>query len=101
MSAPATVPYGPDGHMLSFAFRDSAMRPNEPFTAELHVTAYQRGQSSARFLLERTSTGQTYPMFLTDVLALIKSTTLVQGKVSGTWQAVKRGQNYGLRLVAA
>lgn len=78
------------------------MRPNDPFRARLRITGLERGRSAARFTAENVDTGVTYPIFMTDLLHIIQNHgILAGGVVIGTWQAGKRGANYGLRLVSA
>jgi hypothetical protein len=77
-------------------------RPNEAFRAQLRILGTERGQSAARFIAEDVETGVRYPIFITDILAIIQGPGFLSGgRVLGTWQARKRGQNYGLGLVSA
>lgn len=68
----------------------------EPFESELEIVDYERGRSAARFIAKDAESGIRYPVFLTDMMALIPH--IVNGKVRGTWEAKKRGANYGIRL---
>lgn len=75
-------------------------RDNEPFRATLVLTGIERGRSAARFTWAGTGghTGNTFPMFMTDVADLMMHPDGVANAVaSGWWIVVKRGQNYGIR----
>lgn len=66
----------------------------EPFQADMEVIGMETGRSAKRIVLRDTKTGKTYPLFVADIVKLLKGTTL-----SGTWEACKRGQNYGVRRI--
>lgn len=72
-------------------------RPVEPFAKTLQYTGFARGYSAAYFLW-KDADGHTYPMFLTDMDAVLK-TGLSPTALIGLWIVCKRGQNYGIRLV--
>jgi hypothetical protein len=73
-------------------------RPNTPFLATLTLEGMIRGRSAAYFDWHDED-GRSYPMFLTDLVDLMKSAHVVQcGVVTAWWMAAKRGQNYGIRL---
>lgn len=76
------------------------MRPIEPFTATLTATSVERGRSSAVFYWADEQ-GRAWPMFLTDLLALLQTTVVDHGQVTGTWTVTKRGRNYGIALLDA
>lgn len=95
----AEVPYNPvTGHMESYPRHSSEWRPNAPFKAALRIVGTERGQSAARFIAEDTETGTRYPMFMTELLAVVQTATFEQGVVPGVWVGCKRGANYGIRL---
>ncbi len=76
-------------------------RDNEPFLATLRLEGIERGRSAARFVWQREDTGSTFPMFMTDMLALAKSDAgISSGIAEGWWIVMKRGQNYGIALYA-
>ena len=69
----------------------------EPFDSEMVIEDYERGRSAARFIARDTESDIRYPVFLTDMMDLIP--LMVNGRVSGKWEAKKRGANYGIRIV--
>jgi len=69
----------------------------DPFMADLTFTGFQRGRSAAYAIWQKQYDVSTYPMFLTDLEALILSGKMSL-TVSGLWLVKKRGQNYGIRL---
>lgn len=83
-------------------------RENIPFKETFKIIYFSRGCSSAKMHLRRvkdvkkydeglTSKVHDYEVFLIDSIAVINSA--VNGIVSGTWVFVKRGQNYGIKLI--
>ncbi|QOH59917.1 hypothetical protein [Rhodococcus rhodochrous] len=107
---PPTVPYyvrdgyqSRTGDMATYGQGSNVEhRPNEPFQAQLRIIGTERGQSAARFVAENVDTGVRYPIFITDILAIIQGPGfLAGGRIDATWQARKRGQNFGLGLVSA
>ncbi|SHW94992.1 Uncharacterised protein [Mycobacteroides abscessus subsp. abscessus] len=75
-------------------WRSGGMKAVEPFEADMRVIGMETGRSAKRILLQDSKTGKTYPLFVADIVNLLKDTVL-----SGTWEACKRGQNYGVRKV--
>lgn len=69
------------------------------FDLELQLEDIERGRSAARFIWVDPATGAKYPMFMTDMKNLVLSVTMERGLVMGTWTVVKRGANYGIKLV--
>jgi hypothetical protein len=85
---PRTV--GPDWH------------PNVPFAATLRLAETRRGRSAAYFIW-RSDDDREFPMFISDMLALVQSgVTIADGGVVTTrWMVTKRGANYGIRHAVA
>lgn len=71
---------------------------NYEFDAELEYVTYYRGRSAAYFHFRDTSTGAEHSMFMTDFEETIPH--MVRGRIRGTWTFIKRGQNYGIRMVS-
>nr|WP_296763976.1 hypothetical protein [Rhodococcus sp. (in: high G+C Gram-positive bacteria)] len=69
--------------------------PNDPFTETFQVMGYGRGRSSIKFMLVAED-GRRYEMFAKDFTELVMTSEISAGVVTGTFQVVKRGQNYGL-----
>lgn len=72
--------------------------PNVPFGCILTYKEYTRGRSAVNFIFVGPR-GETYPMFIKDFEQLVLRKHIVNGKVAGMWEFVKRGANYGIRLV--
>jgi hypothetical protein len=72
-------------------------RPNTPFLATLTLRGMIRGRSAA-YLQWADSGGRVYPMFLVDLVDLLKSRAVECGTVTAWWVVAKRGQNYGIQL---
>ena len=76
-------------------------RSNGPVEMTLTLETYERGRSAARFVW-RDPEGRKYPMFMVDVLALMKTGQGVQGGVvTDRWIVIKRGTNYGIAALSA
>jgi len=72
-------------------------RDNVPFTATLTLTGTERGRSAMRFLWYDAATSAKYPMFATDMAALVMSKDgAASGTATGQWIVLKRGTNYGI-----
>lgn len=79
-------------------------RENVPFEAKMTYEGFGRGQSSTKFYW-LDEQGRKYPMFVSDMDALLKagkpllSTDGGAVYVSGTWMVAKKGSNFGIKLV--
>jgi hypothetical protein len=71
---------------------------NHEFDATLTFEGYYRGRSAGGFRFKDNL--YTYYMFMTDIDDLLKTKVIDKGVVSGKWTFVKRGMNYGIKLVA-
>lgn len=74
----------------------------QPFYApSMEFVGYSRGQSSTKFDVEDEN-GLRYPIFVSDLFEILKSGNIYSGVIYGeVWQAVKKGQNYGIKLLNA
>lgn len=76
-------------------------RDNKPFQATLRLDGTRRGRSAAYFMWHDTE-GHTYPMFISDLDALIQSGAVIAGNcIAGLWMVSKRGKNFGIRAATA
>lgn len=92
-----------DNTMLDYAWGGSTKIDwveLQPFYAQsMEFVGYSRGQSSTKFDVEDEN-GLQYPIFVSDLFEILKSGNIYSGVIYGeTWQAAKKGQNYGIRLV--
>jgi hypothetical protein len=73
----------------------------QPFAAQsMEIVGFYRGAVSAAKIILEDENGLSYPMFLSDVVDLMRTANIFQGIVwGGIWQATKKGQNYGIKLV--
>lgn len=92
------VPFNKEGDLLHYPstwtlheWRDAAL-----FEATLKYIDYARGRSAA-YMIFANEEGKEFTVFLTDFNDLVPE--MVHGKVSGTWKFVKRGRNFGIKLV--
>ena len=96
------IPYDEHGSMREYAgYGATEWRDNDPFSATMQVVGYERGRSAVRVIMENEATNQRFPMFISDVVDLMMTSDIIDGKVSGTWAGTKKGQNYGLSKVSA
>lgn len=80
---------------------DVEWRPNDPFEATLELVHSSRGRSSAVYIYRDIATNIRYPLFISSVEFMLRHATIKAGQVTGVWQVVKRGQNYGLDMLEA
>ncbi|UDL16463.1 hypothetical protein SEA_ZOOMAN_222 [Microbacterium phage Zooman] len=73
-------------------------RDNEPFEATLTIRDLERGRSAARFWFEDEDNQIRYPFFGQTLVDMLAESTMINGKVTGTWIVVKKGSNYGIEL---
>lgn len=72
-------------------------RPNVPFMATLQYDGFTRGLHKAKFVY-KDSDGHTHSMFMPEMDKLIKM-GVAPLNITGMFQYVKRGTNYGIRLI--
>ena len=83
-----------------YVVRGPEWRPIAEFTATLAYDGYSRGRAAAYTWWKAvTATGTRYPMFMTDLDELLNSGLMRGSSLTGRFTVVKRGQNYGVRLV--
>lgn len=97
LMATDTYPAHPGGNMLDYVntARYIEWRPNEPFTATLRLVDMFRGRSSVKFHWV-DDTGRRWSMFPKEMLTLVANSTIINGAITGRWQVIKRGANYGI-----
>lgn len=62
----------------------------------MRVEDTHRGRSAAQINWRDEETGNVYPMFLSDVFAMLKDADMKDGLITGYWKFVKKGSNYGV-----
>lgn len=75
---------------------DPEMRPNFEFDDTLTYEGFSRGRSAAYVLFKR-SDGKQVTMFLKELDELMPR--MCGGQVTGRFTFIKRGQNYGVRIL--
>lgn len=73
---------------------------HEPFEADIVITGYSRGRSAANFDAMNVNTGATYTIFMTDFIKIVRTQTIIGGRIAGLqkWVVVKRGKDFGIKL---
>lgn len=105
------VPYK-GGRLQQYAYANSFAHPeygregeewrdNEPFQARMVISSMYSGRSAKGIIWTDTKTGYDYPMFVSDLIELLKTADVIGGEVYGYWVIAKRGQNYGIRFYEA
>lgn len=99
------VPFDGDGVLMHYAtyrpyppYTAAEWRDPEVFEAELTLENVRSGMS-AKYVMWTDARGCRWPMFIPELLELIKTGTVVRGVVLGRWIPRKRGQNFGLRYL--
>lgn len=87
--------YGKPGEELKVYSGPIDWRPNEPFRAQLTiVTTYD-----SKFYLEDETTHTFYTITNSDMCSAIMEVDVINGKISGEWQVVKKNIAYSLALI--
>ena len=97
------APFKKDGGLWNFPpiQKDNLVWEDiEEWDAELKMVGYNRGRSAAFFLWVDIEDNTSYPMFLTDMSEAIQKSVIAHGTIDGRWTVVKRGQNYGIKLIS-
>jgi len=93
------VPYNEAGDLMKSVHRwavPEEWRDNTPFLAKLKLDGWL-APSAVRF--KDVDTGLCYPMFLTELVELIKVSEISEGVTHKMhWMVVKKYQDYGIRL---
>lgn len=72
--------------------------PNFEFEDTLIFEGFSRGRSSVKAHFKSQFTGKKYEMFISDLADIIKANHFIT-KLSGRFTFVKKGQNYGIKLL--
>lgn len=97
------IPFNPNGSLMHFPGYNGGganieWRDNYEFEATLRLDGMRRGRS-AKYIEWKDNKGDAiYPMFIADLLDLMKHGSISGGVAVGRWTFTKRGQNYGIRL---
>lgn len=75
---------------------DPVWKQNHEFSDILTYQEYRRGRSAAYFVF-KTSDGKERTVFLKEFEQMLPH--MVRGSITGTFTYIKRGMNYGTRLV--
>ena len=100
------IPFDQQGNQLDYpehSYLRGVMTPckmeeNYEFSDTLTFQDYGRGRSSVTFTMKRANTGKTVTMFVSDFANIINK--MNHGHVTGRFTFVKKGQNYGCKMVA-
>lgn len=97
------VPFDEDGNQLRYAgpYRpvDVVWQPNDSFHSTLEFVKFNRGRSAAYASFEDADGKRRY-MFLKDLDEVLRNGWFRGAKLTGTFTYCKRGQNYGVRMIA-
>lgn len=97
------IPFDEKGNLLHYVAnweRNKAIwKPNVPWDGTLTLDRISRGRSAAYFLW-LDDEGHIFPMFLTDLGEIVRHHTISHGRITGRWGVVKRGTNYGVKLLS-
>lgn len=79
-----------------YVFHEPEWKPIAEFAAALVYDGYGRGRSAAYAFWKDTASGARYPMFMTDLDAVLSSGVMQGSTVTGRFTVSKRGQNFGI-----
>jgi hypothetical protein len=95
------APYDHAGNLMHFPsdFYEAAVTwaTNDPFEVWLTIESVRSGRS-AKYVVWTSPLGRQFPMFVTDLVDMIKRGSVSGGRCKGPWMVRKRGMNYGLVL---
>lgn len=99
--------YGRAGELLPYSYfdypethnGDIEWRENCVFQDDLRYDGYYRGRSAAGFRFVSENDGKTYNMFMKDFDDAMKARRFFKDRLIGQFTYVKRGQNYGIRII--
>ena len=92
------VPFDKSGNMLHYPdWQMTGFDFFYPFKGIMEIDGITSGRSAKYLTLKDTETGQTYPMFVSDLVEFIQLDGEVSGgKLTAIWGARKKGANYGI-----
>lgn len=73
-------------------------RPNEPMELWLTINHVRSGRS-AKYTVWVAPNGTEYPMFISDLIEMLREVTMTSGVIRAMFRVRKRGQNFGLCYV--
>lgn len=101
------VPFTENGSLMHYARTDAwagdyytpfEWREPHEFPAVLTIDHMLSGRS-AKYVVWKAADGRTFPMFVADLVDMLKTVTAREGVVSGVWYTGKRGANFGIKFV--
>lgn len=101
MAYEGKIPFDQHGNPVPFAPNADAVvwKDNEPFRATLIFKGFQRGRSAAHAIYAKDDDPTwEVAMFLSDLKTVIELGCKPQ-RIQGRFAFVKRGQNYGIKLL--
>jgi len=96
------APFKEDGSLADYNYRwrDQYWREvSDEFEATLEYVNWGRGRSAVTFYWKDVETGATHPMFASDLHDMIINYGSLGKITNGVWKVVKKGSNYGIKLV--
>jgi hypothetical protein len=95
------IPFDKDGNQMGYpeTWKGVEWRDNVPFEDTLIYDGYGRGRSSATLHFKRDSTGTEVQFFMSDFDDIVKHMGF--GMLRGRFEFVKKGQNYGCKMLEA
>lgn len=98
------VPFDEHGVLMHYARAEGSYyhahewREPEPVVMTLAAHELSRGRSAAYFLWIDEHFRE-WPVFMKEMLDIVRTATIVNGTVRGAWIPCKRGSNYGLKYL--
>ncbi|MFI6889165.1 hypothetical protein [Streptosporangium canum] len=99
------IPYDSFGNLIRDPRAERNLRPDEPIherPAERFTATLALGKSirvgASTYVTWFDEEGHLFPMFLSDLMLVLRTCDLSKGIVTAEWIPVKRDHNYGLQL---
>lgn len=97
------IPFDKHGNQLDYAWdgdKTISWPDNHEFDDTLTLVTYGRGRSSITFTMRRAN-GKTVSVFVSNFCEMANDSAFKAGSITGRFTFVKKGTNYGCKLVAA
>lgn len=78
-------------------YDDIVWKDNYEFSDILEYVEYGKGRSSTVFYFKSKTDGKSYSMFVSDFDSIVNN--MMNGVIEGKFTFVKKGQNYGLKMI--
>ena len=91
------IPFDESGNQRDYHDGYCTLKDNFEFKDTLTFEAYGRGRSSVTFTMRRKSNGKSVSMFISNFTEIVP--LMNAGMITGRFTFVKKGGNYGCKML--